>query len=68
MWPPDHDTSMRVLGFEDAYRNAQLVRLQSDPKLDVLVATPAGLATLKLIAWSDRPEERKRMLWTHFSF
>ena len=59
-WPPDQNTRMRVLGFEDAYRNAQLVRLRSEPALDVLVATPAGLATLKLIAWSDNPTERRK--------
>ncbi len=57
-WPPDQSIRMRVVGFEDAYQNAHLVRLRSNPTLDVLVATPAGLATLKLIAWSDRPMER----------
>ena len=57
-WPTDQSMRMRVVGFEDAYQNAQWVRLRSDPTLDVLVATPAGLATLKLIAWSDRPTER----------
>jgi len=51
---------MRLLGFEDAYRSAQWVRLRSDPRLDVLVATPAGLAALKLIAWSDNPTERRK--------
>ena len=59
-WPPDQSIKMRVLGFEDAYRSAQWVRLRSDPRLDVLVATPAGLATLKLIAWSDNPTERRK--------
>lgn len=59
-WPPDQSIRIRVLGFEDAYRNAQSVRLRSDPELDVLVATPAGLATLKLIAWSDNPTERRK--------
>lgn len=59
-WPPDQSIRMSVLGFEDAYRSAQWVRLRSDPGLDVLVATPAGLATLKLIAWSDNPTERRK--------
>ena len=59
-WPPDQSIKMRVLGFEDAYRSAQWVRLRSDPRLDVLVATPAGLAALKLIAWSDNPTERRK--------
>ena len=53
-WPPDHSVKMNVLGFEDAYRNAQVVRLSSDPVLDIPFATPAGLAILKIIAWNDR--------------
>ena len=53
-WPPDHSIKMNVLGFEDAYRNAQVVRLSSDPVLDIPFATPAGLAILKIIAWNDR--------------
>jgi predicted nucleotidyltransferase len=53
-WPPDHSVRMNVLGFEDAYRNAQTIRLKSDPVLDVPFATPAGLAVLKVIAWNDR--------------
>lgn len=53
-WPPDHSVRMNVLGFEDAYRNAQTVRLKSDPVLDIPFATPAGLAVLKIIAWNDR--------------
>ena len=53
-WPPDHSVRMNVLGFEDAYRNAQTVRLSSDPVLDIPFVTPAGLAVLKIIAWNDR--------------
>jgi len=53
-WPPDHSVRMNVLGFEDAYRNAQTVRLSSNPVLDIPFATPAGLAVLKIIAWNDR--------------
>jgi len=53
-WPPDHNVRMNVLGFEDAYRNAQMVRLKNAPILDIPFATPAGLALLKVIAWNDR--------------
>jgi predicted nucleotidyltransferase len=53
-WPPDHSVRMNVLGFEDAFRSAKLVRLRSDPVLDVPFATPAGLAVLKVISWSER--------------
>ncbi len=53
-WSPNHSVRMNVLGFEDAYRDAQMVRLKSDPALDISFATPAGLAVLKIIAWKDR--------------
>ena len=53
-WSPNHSVKMNVLGFEDAYRDAQIVRLKSDPALDISFATPAGLAVLKIIAWKDR--------------
>lgn len=53
-WPPDHSIRMNVMGFEDAYRGAQRVRLRSEPALDIPFATPAGLAVMKVIAWNDR--------------
>lgn len=53
-WPPDNSVTMNVLGFEDAYQNAQVVRLSDNPELDIQFATPAGLAVLKIIAWRDR--------------
>ena len=43
-----------MLGFEDAYRNAQIVRLSTEPVLDIPFATPAGLAVLKIVAWRER--------------
>ena len=54
IWPPDNSVKMNVLGFEDAYRNAQIVRLRASPRLDIQFATPVGLAILKIIAWHDR--------------
>ena len=56
-WPPDHSVRMNVLGFEDAARNAQTVRLRAEPILDIPFAAPAGLAVLKVIAWHDRSPE-----------
>ncbi len=53
-WPPDHSIRMNVLGFEDAYRAAQVVRLRTEPVLDIPFATPAGLAVLKIVAWRER--------------
>ena len=56
-WPPDNSVKMNVLGFEDAYRNTQNVRLSDRPILDIPFATPAGLAVLKIIAWQDRSSD-----------
>ncbi len=53
-WPPDHEVRMNIIGFEDAYNDAMLVRLKTDPVLDVLVASPPSLTALKLISWKDR--------------
>ena len=59
-WPPDEDIVMSVAGFEDAYRSAQNVRVRANPTLDILIASPAGLTIMKLMAWADRPQERNR--------
>lgn len=53
-WPPDGDWVMSVLGFQEACDNAEIVRIQDEPPVDIPVATPEGMAILKLIAWSDR--------------
>jgi predicted nucleotidyltransferase len=53
-WPPKGDFEMNVLGFREACEAAEIVRVQDDPVVDVPVATPPGMAILKLIAWADR--------------
>ena len=52
-WPPTEDTIMGVLGFEEAFRAAISVTLRREPRLDILVSTPAGLAIMKLISWDE---------------
>ncbi|HEX5412926.1 MAG TPA: nucleotidyl transferase AbiEii/AbiGii toxin family protein [Terriglobia bacterium] len=59
-WPPEGDFIMSTAGFEEAYQVAQLVRVRARPPLDIRVASPAGLAILKIAAWADRPSERAR--------
>jgi predicted nucleotidyltransferase len=59
-WPPREDVTMSVVGFEDAYGAAQLVRVRPDPPLDILVASASILAILKIIAWADRPRGRDK--------
>ncbi|MCJ8330571.1 MAG: nucleotidyl transferase AbiEii/AbiGii toxin family protein [Lentisphaeria bacterium] len=52
VWPPDRDVEMNVIGFQEVYANAE--SLEIDDELVIKVASLAGLAILKLIAWSDR--------------
>lgn len=52
--PPDETHAFNVIGFEEACATAEMVTLQADPEVTVPVASPVGLALLKLIAWTDR--------------
>ncbi|MEJ1411903.1 MAG: nucleotidyl transferase AbiEii/AbiGii toxin family protein [Candidatus Sedimenticola sp. (ex Thyasira tokunagai)] len=56
-WPPKGEVVMNVLGFQEAYDNAEWVRIQESPELDVPVVTPRGMMLLKLIAWADRARD-----------
>lgn len=51
-WPPDMQSIMSVAGFEEALATAELVEIT--PALTQKVVSIAGLAILKIIAWSDR--------------
>jgi len=53
-WPPKGDITMSVLGFREACDNAEWVRIQVEPEIDIPVASPIGLVLLKIISWSDR--------------
>jgi len=58
-WPPDGDWVMNVLGFQEACENAEIVRVQDAPPVDIPVATPEGMTVLKLIAWTDRSSDMR---------
>lgn len=60
LWPPDGDWAMSVLGFQEVCDNAEIVRIQDEPPVDIPVATPEGMAVLKLIAWTDRAADKRR--------
>jgi predicted nucleotidyltransferase len=59
-WPPEQEIVMSILGFEEAFRHSQTVRLSSNPKLDIKIVTLSGLAAMKIISWKDRYPERDR--------
>ncbi len=58
-WIPDGNFEMSIIGFDDAYQAAQIVRLSDNPVVDIPVATPAALVILKLITWQEHPERGK---------
>jgi len=58
-WPPQGNMVMNVLGFEEALQNATSVIISRDPLLEIPVASPPGMALLKLVAWTDRDAEIK---------
>ena len=54
IWPSDPDTSLNVLGFEDACRTATALVISTDPQVSVRVVSATGLVILKFLAWEDR--------------
>jgi len=59
-WPPENEVAMSVMGFLEVYNYATLVRLHSNPKLEVKIPTLPGLAILKLFAWKDNFPNRSK--------
>jgi predicted nucleotidyltransferase len=55
-WPPDFSVMMSTVGFREAYGSSIDVRVADD--LVVKVASLAGLALLKIVAWFDRRYDR----------
>lgn len=51
-WPPELDVVMSVSGYQEALESALLVELDTD--LAIKVVSLAGLAILKIFAWSER--------------
>ena len=59
-WPPEHAIFMSMVGFEEAYEYSITVRLNSDPELDIKLASLSGLAIMKLISWKEKYPNRRR--------
>ena len=57
--PPDGDFVMNTLGFQEAFDNAMIIRIQDNPVVDIPVVTSEGLILLKLIAWTDRISSKR---------
>lgn len=54
-WPPGHDVIMSVVGFDEAFQAAIAVHIDElETPLVIRVASVAGIALLKLVAWQER--------------
>jgi predicted nucleotidyltransferase len=56
-WPPEINVVMNVSGFSEALRSAILLKISEN--FSIRVASLAGMAALKLIAWQDRGQENQ---------
>jgi len=56
-WPPSGEVEMDVAGFDEAHKSAIPVLIQQEPLIQIPVASPQGLALLKIIAWDDRDRD-----------
>lgn len=56
-WPPDRTPEMNILGFQEAWTHADIVRMHEEPLLEIPVVSPIGFVFLKLIAWRDRQRQ-----------
>ena len=59
-WPPKHEIFMSMVGFKEAFEYSIMVRLSSDPELDIKLPTLPGLALMKIISWKEKYPERSR--------
>ena len=57
---PNENKAFTVLGFEEAYKNSDLVKVRNNPEVIVNLATAHSLAVLKIISWNERYPERLR--------
>jgi len=57
---PNENKEFTVLGFEEAYKNSDLVKVKNNPEVTVNLATAHSLAVLKIISWNERYPERVR--------
>jgi predicted nucleotidyltransferase len=57
---PQGEREMCMAGFSEAYKMAIDVIISSPPPVMIKIVSLAGLALLKLLSWSDNPQERDR--------
>ncbi|MCB0415871.1 MAG: nucleotidyl transferase AbiEii/AbiGii toxin family protein [Bdellovibrionales bacterium] len=57
-WPPDQDIIMSVIGYKEAFKYAESVKLEKN--FSVKMASVDALIVLKLFAWRDRNDKTNK--------
>lgn len=58
--PPEYETIMSVLGFNEVYKFSTTIKLNKNPILEVRIPTLPGLAVLKMLSWEEKYPERSK--------
>ncbi len=53
-WPGKDQKEMNVIGFDNAFTNAEDILIQTDPEILIKAASVVSLVVLKMVAWNDR--------------
>lgn len=59
-WPDEEAKEMSIIGFEECYLDSEFIRIQTNPLLDIKMASTRGLVLMKLISWKDGFPSRSR--------
>ncbi len=59
-WPDKEEKEMSVMGFEESFLDSESVRIQTNPQIDIKIASTRGLVLMKLISWKDGFPSRSR--------
>ena len=59
-WPDENGREMSVLGYNEAFQDTELVKINNEPELIVNVISSYGLVLLKLISWNETFPDREK--------
>jgi predicted nucleotidyltransferase len=59
-WPSESGIIMNTIGFEEAFEHSIRIKLRSEPRLEIKIASLAALVITKIISWKDKYPDRAR--------
>ncbi|NHZ86382.1 MAG: hypothetical protein GWP19_10945 [Planctomycetia bacterium] len=59
-WKDKNKTKFNVLGFENAFKTASIVRINANPIIEMKFASLEGQAVLKIISWDESNGSREK--------